>query len=284
MGIRVPVQHISRWEEGAEITTNRFLTASLTLPPAAAKLAAGADASEFATSFASLISSLATSGIRSVLVSIPGEYARLAEGVLEHEAFALHHVDPEANTVVLGGWLEEGHSRLPEYATHSVGCGGVVLGPDESILVVREHGDLRKASDGSQGVGQWKLPGGAADLGEDLPSAAVREVWEETGVETEPIGLIALRQAHGFRFGRSDLYFVFALAPVNGVEIDRCRDEIHDAKWMGVREYAALPLSPMNQAVADSVVASLEKGELNAWDVSKLHYNNRDSIMMLGPL
>ena len=277
--VTVPSQHISRWEEGVEMTTNRYLTASLSLSDASAELA-GADVSEFAASFSSLITSLTTSGIRSVLVSIPGSHARLVEGVLGHEAFALHHVDPEANTVVLGAWLEEGHSRLPEYATHSVGCGGLVLGPDESILVVREHGDLRKASDGSEGVGQWKLPGGAADLGEDLPSAAVREVWEETGVETEPIGLIALRQAHGFRFGRSDLYFVFALAPVNGVDIDRCRDEIYDAKWMGVREYADLPLSPMNQSVADSVVASLDKGKLRAWDVINLRYRGRESVMM----
>lgn len=32
---------------------------------------------------------------------------------------------------------------------------------------------------------QWKLPGGLADLGEDLGECASREVWEETGVETD---------------------------------------------------------------------------------------------------
>ena len=31
----------------------------------------------------------------------------------------------------------------------------------------------------------WKFPGGLSDHGEGIGEAAVREVWEETGVETE---------------------------------------------------------------------------------------------------
>ena len=48
-----------------------------------------------------------------------------------------------------------------------------------------------------------------------LGAAAVREVWEETGVETEVVSLVALREAHGAsRRGRRDHFarpFLFCM-------------------------------------------------------------------------
>lgn len=39
----------------------------------------------------------------------------------------------------------------------------------------------------------WKYPGGAADPHEDIFDAGVREVFEETGVQTEPVCLLCFR-------------------------------------------------------------------------------------------
>ena len=62
---------------------------------------------------------------------------------------------------------------------------------------------------GRQGV--WKLPTGLVNAGEDVTTAAEREVAEETGVTARFAAVLALRQAHGFAFGKSDLFFLTAL-------------------------------------------------------------------------
>lgn len=40
--------------------------------------------------------------------------------------------------------------------------------------------------------GYWALPGGGMDLGESISEAAVRETFEETGIEIEVIGLVGI--------------------------------------------------------------------------------------------
>ena len=54
----------------------------------------------------------------------------------------------------------------------------------------------------------WKIPGGIVDPNESLQDAAKREVFEETGVEAEMIGLLGVKEALNYQFERSDIYFV----------------------------------------------------------------------------
>jgi ADP-ribose pyrophosphatase YjhB (NUDIX family) len=64
-------------------------------------------------------------------------------------------------------------------AQHIVPSVSVVVTNDASevLLIRRTDNDL------------WALPGGAVDIGESLPQAALRETREETGVDCEITGL-----------------------------------------------------------------------------------------------
>ncbi|MEJ2601168.1 MAG: NUDIX domain-containing protein [Anaerolineales bacterium] len=123
---------------------------------------------------------------------------------------------------------------IPPYATHYVGAGGVVLDDQDRLLVVWEklHRKNRPY--------YYKLPGGGLKPGEHLVKGVKREVLEETGVQAEFESLICLRHWHGYRYGKSDIYFVCRLRPLNHAII-RPETEIHEVLWMPVAEYLVNP-------------------------------------------
>ena len=62
----------------------------------------------------------------------------------------------------------------------------------------------------------WKLPGGMVETGESIQEAAIREVWEETGVKTKFVSIIGFRELIKYTWGQPDLYFICLLEPVEG--------------------------------------------------------------------
>lgn len=63
-----------------------------------------------------------------------------------------------------------------------VGVGVVAIDGSNRILLVK-----RKYP---PGAGKWSIPGGHLELGESLYEAAVRELYEETGINGDPIGIV----------------------------------------------------------------------------------------------
>ena len=57
-----------------------------------------------------------------------------------------------------------------------VGVGGIIF-QDESVLLVKRGKE--------PALRQWSIPGGVVDIGETLKEAVVREILEETGIESE---------------------------------------------------------------------------------------------------
>jgi 8-oxo-dGTP pyrophosphatase MutT (NUDIX family) len=169
-------------------------------------------------------------GIKVIWLEIPLEKAALVP-VAAQAGFKFHH-SGEAY-VMMTCQLVDG-AFIPPYASHYVGAGGVVLDEHNHLLVVWEklHRKNRPY--------YYKLPGGALKPGEHLVAGVQREVLEETGVKAEFESLICLRHWHGYRYGKSDIYFVCRLRPLNHT-ITMPQTEIHEVLWMPVKDYLANP-------------------------------------------
>jgi len=63
-----------------------------------------------------------------------------------------------------------------------VGVGGVVVHRHRALLIRRGSEPLK---------GEWSIPGGMLELGEELAEGVRRELKEETGLEVEPLEIVA---------------------------------------------------------------------------------------------
>jgi len=171
--------------------------------------------------------------------------------VLAKYDFAFHHA--KDGYVMMCRWLPKNEPfNIPPYAHNMVGVGGLVVNSKNEILVVSEKNALVKNS--------WKLPGGYLEPGEDIVDAGIREVLEETSVQTKFETVIALRHAHSAGFGCSDLYIVIALSPVTD-DIISCEREIARCEWMPISKYLEHPnVHETNRSFVRTYLDYKEKG------------------------
>ena len=184
---------------------------------------------EFESQLAQSLRSWTEDGYKVVWLELPIHNAALVPAAAD-AGFEYHHATPEYVLMTLQ--LVPG-SYIPPYATHYIGAGSVVINERDEILVVVER--YRMGPSPSRGPG-YKLPGGALHLGEHLADGAVREVLEETGVQAKFESLACLRHWHGYRYDKSDIYFVCRLSALS-TEITMQEEEIAECRWMPVNEF-----------------------------------------------
>ena len=85
----------------------------------------------------------------------------------------------------------------------------------------------------SYGPRLWALPGGMANPGETLENAAVREVREETGLDVQLSGIVALAD-------RGTLLLAVFAGAVRGGEMQPEPDEIEELRWFSLDELASV--------------------------------------------
>ena len=183
-------------------------------------------------------------GLRLVWLKVPVSKAALVPVAVDR-GFVFHHA--EEDYVQLSLKLVE-DAFVPIHATHYIGVGGVVLNEAKELLVVSERYRSRGRGPG------YKLPGGALQPGEHLAEAAMREVLEETGVRTRFESLACFRHWHGYRFGKSDIYFVCRLSPLS-MEITMQESEIAECLWMPVADFLGDDeISPFNKRIVGAAL------------------------------
>jgi 8-oxo-dGTP pyrophosphatase MutT (NUDIX family) len=213
------------------------------------------DAQGFRSRLAYSMDEWIAEGYKVAWLEVPLDKSALVP-VAAEAGFSYHHADGEY--VMMTNQLEQ-DSYIPPYATHYVGAGAVVVSEKRELLVVSERYKFR----GSRGPA-YKLPGGALMQGEHLAEAIVREVLEETGIQTKFEALACFRHWHGYRYGKSDIYFVCRLSPLT-YDITRQEEEIAECLWMPVDDFLEGPqIGNFNKSI---VKAALEHPGISPGDV-----------------
>ncbi|MEU4724744.1 NUDIX domain-containing protein [Nonomuraea dietziae] len=119
------------------------------------------------------------------------------------------------------------------------------LVPSVNVIVTNDAGELLmiRRSDNDN----WAVPGGAIDLGESIPTAAVRETLEETGITCEITGLVGtysdprhviLYTSNGE--ARQEFSLVLTARAVSGEPTPS--DESREVRWVPRDEVASLTM------------------------------------------
>jgi ADP-ribose pyrophosphatase YjhB (NUDIX family) len=131
----------------------------------------------------------------------------------------------------------------------------VVNDADEILLIRRTDND------------NWALPGGAMDLGESLPNAAVRETAEETGVHVEITGLVGIYTdpRHVILYTsdgevRQEFSVVFIAKPVGGTPTPS--DESREVQWVARDAVGSLDMDRSMRMRIEHYLAGHERPHL----------------------
>ena len=116
-------------------------------------------------------------------------------------------------------------------AGYSLAVGGVTLCDNQVLLVHRAPGS-------GPGADTWALPGGFVERHESVHAAVQREVFEETGIQAEVVGLIAAMNR--VLVDENNTYLIFMLETADrSVQADGI--EVDDARFVTLQDLQRLP-------------------------------------------
>ena len=117
-------------------------------------------------------------------------------------------------------WMESVGEGVPGYVTPKVAVGAVVGNEAGEILLVQRPDS-----------GVWLYPTGWADAGYSASEVVVKEVLEETGIECEPVQLLAVIDGQRMGFTRFAMYLLLFHCRATGGELLPHPLETADLGW-----------------------------------------------------
>jgi ADP-ribose pyrophosphatase YjhB (NUDIX family) len=145
------------------------------------------------------------------VLKVAAEIKLAAEDDLEARREADHFVQE---------WLDSVGEGVRGYVTPKVAIGAVV-GNDRGELLLVQRSDN----------GTWLYPTGWADVGYSPAEVAVKEVLEETGIECEPVRLIAVLDGMRLGFTRYPMYSLVFHCRATGGALQGHPLETRDVGW-----------------------------------------------------
>ena len=151
----------------------------------------------------------------------------------------------------------------------SIGVGGVLLKEGKGLFVQRAN---------NPGRGRWIIPGGYVELDEKIEDAIVREVLEETGLITETVSVLAVRDRPQDLPGvKHDIYIVFLLRYLSG-ELKPDQTEVSQAAYYTPEECKDFNIAPLSLHVVRKAIEQANNGSLTPGLIRE------DGIQMVGTL
>lgn len=133
-------------------------------------------------------------------------------------------------------------------------AGGVVIGPQNKILVVNQHGD------------SWSLPKGYIETGESETKAAKREIYEESGIKIKNLKLIRkLASYQRYRIGKGGVgedktefriihMYLFRTKQTSLSPID---PENPEARWVEINQVSQFLTHPKDKEFFEKIIKYL---------------------------
>jgi len=147
-------------------------------------------------------------------------------------------------------WLGQVVEGIPGYVTPKVAIGAAV-GNEKGELLLIKRADS----------GVWLYPTGWCDVGYSAAEVAAKEVFEETGIEAEPVRLIAVLDGLRLGFTRIPLYSLLFHCRAVGGELRPHPLECSDVGWfapdhlpsplVGVERWGETVFAAINGEVRD---------------------------------
>lgn len=117
-------------------------------------------------------------------------------------------------------WMKIVGSGIGGYVTPKIAVGAIV-GNDDGELLLIQRADS----------GVWLYPTGWADVGYSAAEVAVKEVFEETGIEAEVMRPFAIVDGLQLGFSRVPLYSIVFQCRATGGQLSHHPQECLDAGW-----------------------------------------------------